>query len=80
MESLEPVNFKKCVLEGVSHYDFFYSQPKSVITSRWSVFGIVSDSHGLDRGCDLVPHINTSLRPSIYFVFSVNSKHKINHN
>ena len=57
-----------------SHHDLFYSQPKSVITFRWSGFVIVSDSHGLERGCDPVPHIN-----SIYFAFSVNAKHKINH-
>ena len=32
--------------------------------------------HGLERGCDLVPHINTPL--CISSVFSVNSKPKIN--
>ena len=43
---------------------------------RWGK-AIVNDSHGLERGCDLVPHINTPLRLSISFVFSMNSKHKI---
>ena len=37
---------------------------------------IFSDSHGLERGCDLVPHMNMPL--CIFFVFSVNSKPKIN--
>ena len=36
---------------------------------------IVSDSHGLERGCDLVPHIITPL--CISSVFSVNSKLKV---
>ena len=36
-----------------------------------------SDSHGLERACDAVPHINTPL--CISFVFLVNYKQKINH-
>ena len=61
---------------GVFRLIFFYLQPKSMITfKRWEK-AIVSDSHGLKRGYDLVPHINTPLCSS--FVFSVNSKPKIN--
>ena len=44
-----------------------------MITFRSPGFAIVSgDSRGLERGRNLVPHINMAL--SIYFV---NSKHKI---
>ena len=42
---------------------------------RWEK-AILSDAHGLERGCDLAPHINTPL--CISFVFSVNYKLKIN--
>ena len=42
---------------------------------RWGNF-IVSDSSGLERGCDSVHDISTPLCISV--VFSVNSKHKIN--
>ena len=36
---------------------------------------IFSDSHGLERGYDAVPHIN--IPKSVCFVFLVYSKHKI---
>ena len=61
---------------GVYRLHFFYLQPKLIITfNRWEK-AIVSDSHGLEKGYDLVPHINTPL--CIFFVFPVNSKPKIN--
>ena len=60
---------------GVYGLHFFYLQLKLMITfKRWEKV-IVSDSHGLERGCDLVPHINTPL--CISLVFSVNSRPKI---
>ena len=34
---------------------------KWVITFRRPGFAIVSDSHGLEKGCDPVPDINTPL-------------------
>ena len=40
-------------------------------------FAIVSESHGLERGCDQIFPINTPI--CIYVVIAVNSKHKINH-
>ena len=47
-----------------------------MITLKMWEKAIVSDSHGLERGCDLILHINTP--PCISFVFSVKSKPKIN--
>ena len=43
---------------GVYRLYFFYLQPKSMITLKMWEKAIVSDSHGLERGCDLIPHIN----------------------
>ena len=66
---------KKKIKMVVYRLPFFFCSRSSLFPSKMWEKAIVSDSHGLERGCDLVPHIITPL--CISSVFSVNSKLKV---